>query len=286
MIPKLEFGRTGHQSTRIIFGSWALCKATQTEADKILGLLQEYGINHIDTAPMYGNAEKIIGPWLEKHREAFFIATKSRKRSRQGALDDLKRSLERLRVDYIDLWQMHGLTNPVGWAKAMGPDGTLEAFLEARDEGLVRFLGITGHSTKVPAMHKQSLERFGFDSVLLPYNYLLLKNPRYAAAFTELTKICERHNVSIQTMKAIAHQPTRGQSTNFNTYFYEPLKDQQAIDKTVHWSMGFKKSFLISVGDMQLLPMFLDAATRFMKRPKNSEMDALVDEYSLQQIFP
>jgi predicted aldo/keto reductase-like oxidoreductase len=181
---------------------------------------------------------------------------------------------------------MHGLTNPVGWAKAMGPDGTLEAFLEARDEGLVRFLGVTGHGTKVPAMHKQSLERFGFDSILLPYNYLLMKNPRYAADFTELVKICERHNVSIQTMKAIAHQPIRGQSPNFNTYFYEPLETKQAIGKTVHWSLGFKKSFLISVGDMQLLPKFLDAATRFLKRPIDSVMDALVDEYGMQQIFP
>jgi aryl-alcohol dehydrogenase-like predicted oxidoreductase len=286
MIPKQKFGRTGYQSTRVIFGSWALCKATQTEADKILKLLQDYGINHIDTAPMYGNAEKAIGPWLEKHREDFFIATKSRKRSRQGALDDLKRSLERLRVDYIDLWQMHGLTNPAGWEKAMGPDGTLEAFLEARDEGLVRYLGVTGHGTKVPAMHKQSLERFDFDSVLLPYNYLLMKNPRYAAAFTELVKSCERRSVSIQTMKAIAHRPIRGQSPNFNTYFYEPLVDQPAVDKTIHWSLGLDNSFLISVGDMQQLPKFLDAATRFVKRPVDSEMDSLVEKYGMQQIFP
>ena len=286
LIPKLEFGRTKHHSTRVIFGSWALCKATQTEAEKILGLLQDYGVNHIDTAPMYGDAEKLIGHWLENHREAFFIATKSRKRSRQGALDDLKRSLERLRVDYIDLWQMHGLTNPVGWEKTMGPDGTLEAFLQARDEGLVRFLGVTGHGKTVPVMHKRSLERFDFDTVLLPYNYLLMKNPRYANDFTELVKICKRRNVSIQTMKAIAHRPTRGQSPNFNTYFYEPLEDQQAIDKTVHWSLGFENSFLISVGDMQQLPKFLDAATRYGKRPIDSEMDSLVNEYGMQQIFP
>ncbi|MFW9832106.1 MAG: aldo/keto reductase, partial [Candidatus Thorarchaeota archaeon] len=143
MIPKQKFGRTGHQSTRIIFGAWALNKVTKAEVDSTLGLLQRYGVNHIDTAPMYGNAEKVIGSWLAKYRNDFFIATKTRQRSRQGALDNLKRSLERLRVDYIDLWQMHGLTNPVGWEKAMGPEGALEAFIEARNNGLVRFLGVT-----------------------------------------------------------------------------------------------------------------------------------------------
>ncbi len=286
MIPKQEFGRTGHQSTRVIFGSWALSKATQVEADKVLKLLLEHGINHIDTAPMYGNAEKVIGPWMSKHREDFFIATKSRKRSRQGALDDLKRSLERLRVDNIDLWQMHGLTNPTGWEKAMGPDGTLEAFLEAREKGLVRFLGVTGHGTQVPAMHKQSLDRFGFDSVLLPYNYLLMQNSKYASDFDELVKLCKNQNVGIQTMKAIAHLPSRGPSQRFNTYFYEPLETQEPIDKTVHWSLGFQNSFLISVGDMHLLPKFLDAASRFEKRPSDEEMNDLVDVYNLKQIFP
>ena len=286
MIPKNKFGRTGHKSTRVIFGSWALRKATQSQADRVLKLLQDYGINHIDTAPMYGDAEKLIGSWLAKHRDDFFIATKTRKRFRQGALDDLKRSLERLRVDYIDLWQMHGLTNPEGWKKAMGPDGTLEAFLEARDEGLVRFLGVTGHGNKVPSMHIQSLTRFDFDSVLLPYNYLLMKNPRYLTAFNDLVTMCEKQNIGIQTMKAIAHIPSKGPSKKFNTYFYEPLEHQGAIDKAVHWSYGFQNSFLISVGDMQLLPKFLDAISRFESRPSNEEMDALVTEHKLLQIFP
>ena len=159
MIHKQPFGRTGHDSTRIIFGSYALSNATQAEADRILELLLEYGVNHIDTAAMYGNAEKRIGPWMEKHRDDFFIGTKSRRRSYEGAWKDLQRSLNRLQVDSIDLWQMHGLTNPVSWEKVMGPGGALEAFLEARDEGMVRFLGVTGHGNKVPAMHKQKTHR-------------------------------------------------------------------------------------------------------------------------------
>jgi len=286
MILRNQFGRTGHASTRIIFGAYALSKATQAEADRILYMLLECGVNHIDTAPMYGNAEKVIGPWLGKHRNDFFVATKTRRRSRLGALDDLKRSLERLRVDYVDLWQMHGLTNPAGWEKVMGPEGALEAFIEARDKGLVRFLGVTGHGSKVPAMHKRSLERFNFDTVLLPYNYLLMQNPRYAADFNELVGLCRKRNVAVQTIKSIARRPWGSRPKTYNTYFYEPLETQDAIDKSVHWSLGFLDSFLITAGDMQLLPKMLDAANRFEKRPSDIEMSAIVEEFDIQPIFP
>lgn len=285
MILRNQFGRTGHASTRIIFGAYALSKATQAEADRILDMLLECGVNHIDTAPMYGNAEKCIGSWMEQHRDDFFLATKSRKRTYKGAWKDLQRSLSRLRVDYIDLWQLHGLTNPAGWEKVMGPEGALEAFIEARDKGLVRFLGVTGHGNKVPAMHKRSLERFDFDTVLLPYNYLLMQNPRYAADFNELVGLCRKRNVAVQTMKSIARWPCGGRSKTYNTYFYEPLETQDAIDKSVHWSLGFPDSFLATVGDMQLLPKMLDAAYRFEKRPSDREMSAMVDEFDIQQIF-
>jgi predicted aldo/keto reductase-like oxidoreductase len=285
MIPRQEFGRTGHKSTRVVFGSWALCKATQAEADRALALLQKYGVNHIDTAPMYGNAEKLIGPWLTRHRDDFFIATKTRSRSRQQALDNLKRSLERLHVDYIDLWQMHGLTSSSGWEEAMGPEGTLEAFIEAREKGLVRFLGVTGHTNEAPTMHRRSLERFGFDSVMLSYNYLLMQNPRYAADFNELMGLCRERNVAVQTIKSVARRPWWNRPKTYNTYFYEPLDTQDSIDKAVHWALGFPDSFVITAGDLQILPKVLDAANRFEKRPSDEEMKAMVDEFDMNQIF-
>ncbi|MCG3222689.1 MAG: aldo/keto reductase, partial [Candidatus Heimdallarchaeota archaeon] len=207
MIPKNQFGSTGHVSSRIIFGGYALSKATQEEADLILNLLLENGVNHIDTALGYGNSEMCIGPWMEKHRDDFFLATKTRHRSYNGAWEDLQRSLKQLKVDSIDLWQMHGLTNPVGWEKAMGSEGALTAFIEARDKGLVKFLGVTGHGSKVPAMHKRSLERFDFDTVLLPYNYLMMQNTRYAADFSALIELCHERNVAVQTIKSIARRP-------------------------------------------------------------------------------
>jgi predicted aldo/keto reductase-like oxidoreductase len=180
---------------------------------------------------------------------------------------------------------MHGLTNPAAWEKAMGPGGALEAFVEARDKGLVRFLGVTGHGGKVPAMHKRSLERFYFDSVLLPYNYSLMQNPQYAADFNALVGLCHQRNVAIQTIKSIARRPWGRRPKTHNTYFYEPLETQDAIDKTVHWALGFPDSFLVTAGDARLLPKVLDAANRFEKRPSDREMRAIVDEFDIQPIF-
>ena len=285
MIPKQPFGRTGHTSTRVIFGAYALSKATQEQADNILEILLEYGVNHIDTAPIYGNAEKRIGLWMEQYRQHFFLSTKSRKRTYEGAWQDLQRSLERLRVDAVDLWQLHGLTNPVGWENALGPGGALEAFIEAREQGLVRFLGITGHGSKVPGMHKRSLERFDFDTVMLPYNFGLMQNSRYEADCNELLGLCRIRNVAVQTIKSIARCPWGKHSKTYNTYFYEPLETQAAIDNSVQWVMGLTESFLITAGDMQLLPKILEAANRFESRPPEDEMNAMMAEYSIQPIF-
>lgn len=284
MIGKQEFGRTGHYSSRVIFGAYALSDATQTQADDTLDLLQEYGVNHIDVAAGYGKAEERIGPWLQEHREDFFIATKTQSRSRDGAMRDLQRSLNRLHVDHIDLWQMHGLTNPVGWEKAMGPEGALEAFIEARDEGLVRFLGVTGHGDKVPAMHRLSLERFEFHSVLLPYSYVMMQKPRYSADFQALIGLCRERGIAVQTIKSVVRRPWGPRPRTHNTYFYEPLVNQRAIDLSVCWALGLPGVFVITAGDLQVLPKVLDAADRFEKRPSDTEMSALVDEFSMRAI--
>jgi aryl-alcohol dehydrogenase-like predicted oxidoreductase len=285
MIPKLPFGRTRHSSTRIIFGSYALSQATQLEADSVFELLLKYGINHIDSAPMYGNAEKCIGSWMKNHRERFFIATKTQSRSYEGAWKNLQHSLEEMRIEYIDLWQMHGLSNPQGWAKAMGPGGAVEAFIKAREKGLVKYLGVTGHGNTIPAMHKMSLERFDFDSVLLPYNYNQMQDSRYAASFNELIEICRERNVAVQTIKSIARRPWKDQTKLFNTYFYEPLVDLDAIEKSVHWALGLRDSFVITAGDIQLLPKMLQAAYRYEKPPSDAEMKKLIDKYDVHPIF-
>ena len=174
---KMAFGRTGHESTRVIFGAASLWGMRQEKADRVLDLLLEYGVNHIDTAASYGEAELRVGAWMPRHRERFFLATKTGERSAAGAREGLQRSLERLRVDRVDLIQLHNLVEEDEWATALGPGGALEALVEARDQGLVRFIGVTGHGTPVAAMHLRSLERFPFDSVLLPYNFTMMQEP-------------------------------------------------------------------------------------------------------------
>jgi hypothetical protein len=245
-----------------------LSSATQAEAEDILELLLKYGVNHIDTAPAYGKAEELIGPWMDDYRDDFFLATKSRSRSFEGAWKDLQRSLSRLRVE-----------------KVMTSGGALEAFIKARDEGLVRYLGITGHGDKVPEMHKQSLERFDFDTILLPYNYLQMQKSRYASNFNELIEICQKRNIAIQTIKSVVRRPWGTRSKTHNTYFYEPLTTQEAIDKAVHWSLGLPNNFLITAGDTQILPMILDANARFEKPPSEIEMTNLVNEFDMQPII-
>jgi aryl-alcohol dehydrogenase-like predicted oxidoreductase len=285
MITRQLFGRTGHASSQIIFGAWALSNATQAEAEQILGILLEYGVNHIDAARMYGNAEELIGSWMKKHRDDFFVATKSRSRTYEGAWKDLRRSLDRLKVDHIDLWQLHGLTNQMGWEKVMGSGGALEAFIEARDKGLVRYLGVTGHGNKVAAMHLQSLERFDFDSVMLPYNYCQMQIASFAADFNKLIGLCRERNVAVQTFQSIAWRPIGKRPRKYNTYFYEPLESGAAIEKSVHWAMGLQGSFVITAGDMQFVLPMLQSAERFERRPSDEEMNLLMNEYGIQQIF-
>ncbi len=283
-IETLAFGRTGHESTRTLFGAAALGRVSQKEADQTLEVLLEYGINHIDTAASYGDSELRIGPWMEKHRDKFFLATKSGERTYKGAWEELQNSLKRLRVDHVDLWQMHALMDPEEWEVAMGPDGALKAFVEAREKGLARFLGVTGHGMDIAAMHQRSLKRFDFDAVLLPYNFPLLQDEQYAAEFKALVSTCKNRNVAVQTIKSLARRPWGDQEKTRATW-YQPFETQEAIDKAVHWVLGMPGIFLNTVGDIHVLPKVLDAASRYESRPTVEEMEELVAEYDMEPLF-
>lgn len=284
MIPKKLFGRTGHESTRLLFGGAALAAVTQAEADATLDLLLKYGINHIDTAASYGEAEKRIGPWMKHYRDRFFLATKTEERTRQAARQSLLSSLEYLQTDHIDLFQIHNLSTQEEWEIALGSGGALEAFVEAREGGLVRFIGVTGHGTEIARLHKSALERFDFDSVLLPYNYPMMQNPKYAADAMELFKVCAERNVAIQTIKSITRSPW-GDHPQTRSTWYHPLEDQADIDLAVHWVLGEPAVFLNSVADIHLLPRVLDAAQRFERRPAEDEMKHLAAKASMAPLF-
>jgi aryl-alcohol dehydrogenase-like predicted oxidoreductase len=284
MITKRPFGRTGHLSTVTLFGAAALSRATQAEADRVLDLLLEYGVNHIDTAARYGDAELRIGPWMARHRQHFFLATKTGKRLYQDARDEMHRSLERLRVDAVDLIQLHALFHPDDWDLALGPGGALEAAIEARDQGLVRFIGVTGHGWTIAAMHKRSLARFDFDSVLLPYNYVMHQNERYREDFDAVVRLCEERQVAVQTIKALARGPWATTNKTRNTW-YEPLEEQADIDRAVHWVIGRAPLFLNTPGDIHLLPKVLDAASRYAIRPDEHDMLAMQEKQRLTPLF-
>lgn len=284
MIPKHVFGPTGHTSTRTIFGAAALGQVTQAEADQTMELFSQYGLNHIDVAASYGEAELRLAPWLRQHRKEVFLATKTGERTYAGAHDEIRRSLERLQIDQIDLIQLHNLVNPEEWETALGPGGALEACVQARDEGLVRFIGVTGHGVEVATRHKASLERFDFDSVLLPYSYVMMQNPEYAADFEALVALCQTRNVAVQTIKAVTRAPW-GDKTQTRATWYEPLEDQVDIDTTVHWVLGRDGFFLNTVGDVHLLPKVLDAASRFDTRPAEAQMQAVVEKQQMSPLF-
>jgi len=284
MINKQPFGRTGHTSTRAIFGAAALGQVTQAEADRTLEVLLEYGINHIDTAASYGDSELRIGPWMARHRQDFFLATKTQERTYQDAKDEFHRSLERLRVDYVDMLQLHLLVDPDEWETAMGPGGALEALIEAREQGLTRFLGVTGHGVTIAAMHQRSLERFSFDAVLLPYSYVMMQNARYAADFEALMALCQTRGVAVQTIKSLVRRPWDQRPETAPTW-YEPLREQAEIDRAVHWVLGRPGIFLNTLADINLLPKVLDAASRFEKRPSDAEMAAQVQRLELAPLF-
>lgn len=284
MIAKHPFGSTGHQSSRVLFGAAALGGMKQQKADPILDLLLEYDINHIDTAASYGDSELRIGPWMREHRKHFFLATKTGDRTYEEARASVHRSLERLKVDQIDLIQMHNLVEEAEWETAFGPRGALEALIEARAQGLVRFIGVTGHGSQVAAMHRRSLERFAFDSVLFPYNFTMLGIDQYAADAEALIKLCNERGVATQTIKSAARR--RWQNDNERKFsWYEPLRERDALRRAVHFVLSRPGLFLNSSSDATILREILEAAAQPTIAPAREDMEADVAHYAMEPLF-
>ena len=284
MIPVQPFGRTGHDSTRLLFGAAAIGNVSQEEADQTMELIREHGINHIDTAASYGDAELRLGPWMETHRDEFFLATKTGERTSTEAYNEIQRSLERLRTDQIDLIQLHNLVDEGEWRTVFAAGGALEGVVEAKEDGLVRFIGVTGHGVTVAAQHLRSLQEYPFDSVLLPYNFAMSRNAVYMADFEALIAVCADRGVAVQTIKSITRGPWGDQTPTANTW-YEPLTDQDAIDTAVSWVLGREGGFLNTVGDIHVLPKVIDAAERFTQRPNDDQMRDLEATFGLEPLF-
>lgn len=284
-IERRMFGRTGHESSAVIFGAAALARADEGTADRVLELLLRHGVNHIDTAARYGESELRVGRWMDQHRDRFFLATKTGERDYAGARDGIARSLERLRTDRIDMIQLHALVHPDEWERALGPGGALEACIEARAAGKVRFIGVTGHGWTVAAMHRRSLARFDFDSILMPWNWVAARHPTYAADFERTAALAAERNVAIQTIKGIARGPWAAGATRDRTTWYQPLEGMDDIRPSVHWVLSRPGVFLCSAGDIGLLPLVLEAASEEIRRPDDTAMAALAERTGLVSIF-
>ena len=285
MLHTQPFGLTGHDSSALIFGAFAVGSCDQEKADFLLAKLLEHGINHIDTARSYGESELRIGPWMAAHRDDFFLATKTGQRTYEGAKREIHESLERLQVSHLDLIQLHNLVDPVEWQTAINDGGALQAVMEAKAEGKARFIGVTGHGLSVARLHLQSLEAFPFDAVLLPWNYVLSKEEQYSQDFKRLWSVCEERGIAVQTIKGLTRRPWGDLNKNRTTW-YQPFEEQADIDAAVSWILGQPNLFLNSAGDPDLLSAVLDAASRFTTKPDESVMESVMREREMATIFP
>jgi len=261
-LEKRRFGCTDHMSTVAILGTAAFWEVAQAEADVVMEQVIEAGVNHIDVAPSYGLAEERVGPWLARERERFFLGCKTLERTREGAAAELRCSLERLRVDSFDLYQLHAVNNVEELDQVTGPGGALEAILEAREQGLTRFIGITGHGLDAPAVFLEALHRFAFDSVLFPLNFALYANPTYRRNAEELLRQCRARDVGLMIIKAIAKGPWGDRPKTYDTW-YEPFDDVSHIQQAVNFALSQDVTGLCTVGDTTLLPLFLESCEHF-----------------------
>lgn len=289
MIPQAPFGRTGHRSTRVIFGAAALGAMSQERADATMAQVDSWGINHIDTAASYGDSEPRLAPWLARHRDRVFLATKTGERDGDGARSSLERSLERMGVDHVDLVQLHNLVEPDDLTTVFATGGAVEALAAARDEGLVSHIGVTGHGLRIARAHLTSLERFDFASVLFPVNFVLMEQPGYRADVEELLEVCADRGVAVQTIKSVARGRWSPEvSRRFS--WYEPLTDPEAIARAVRYVLAVPSMFLNTTSDARLLEHVVAGAWvadrgATVEAPAPDELRSDVETYGITALF-
>jgi len=269
-----RFGRSGHMSTVAVFGAAALSQVTQAEADAAMEQVIVAGVNHIDVAPSYGIAEERLGPWMPRERDRFFLGCKTMERTKAGAAAEMRRSLERLQVESFDLYQIHAITSFEELDSVTRPGGALEAILEARQAGLTRYIGITGHGVNTPAIFLEALRRFDFDSVLFPINFVQYANPVFRQNAEELLRQCDARDVGTMIIKSITSGPWGERTKAYNTW-YLPFDDLEHIQQAVNFVLSRPVTGLCTAGDIRLLPLVLQACENYTPMAV-AEQEALI----------
>jgi len=277
-----RLGKTEHMSSVLTFGSAALWKVSQAEADAAIEMATGHGVNHFDVAPSYGQAEMRLGPWMEKHHKEAFLACKTNERSKTGAWESLKRSLDTLKVDYFDLYQFHGVSDLETLNVILGPMGALEAVLEAKEQGLVRHIGITGHR---PFVQVEALNRFDFDSVLFPCNRVLAAHRNDYTDFSLLLETCRQKDVGTIGIKAVAKRPWET-TMHMHRTWYEPFDEQTDIDKSLWFALSQGITTAAMPSELNLWPLVIDAAERFRALDAGEQEEVVSEVMQYKPIFP
>ncbi len=259
-----RFGRTGNMSTLAIFGAAAFWEISQADADKVMEQVIEAGINHIDIAPSYGQAEERVGPWMPRERQRFFLGCKTMERTKHGAWDEMQRSLKRLQTETFDLYQCHAITTMEELDSITMKGGALDALVEARREGLIKFIGITGHGVDAPKIYLEALRRFDFDSVLFPLNFVQMANPEFRKNADDLVAACKAKDVGTMVIKTITKGPWGERQHTANTW-YEPFDQMDEIQKAVNFALSYDVTGLCTAGDTRILPLVIKACQNFKK---------------------
>lgn len=287
VMERRRLGRTEHLSTVVIFGGASLWKISQRDADRTIKTILDYGVNHIDVAPQYGAAEVRIGPWMKKIRKEVFLGCKTLERTRKGAFRDLHRSLKRLKVDYFDLYQLHGVNKMSEIREALGPNGAMEAIIKARDDGLLRFIGITGHDI---SLQIEALGQFDFDTAMFPLNFIMYSKDKYRIDYSTLIGILKEKDIGVITIKAIAkgNWEPRLQELPFDkrpySTWYEPFSDQRMIDESLRFVLSQDISCTVIAGDIKLIPIILDSAEQYKPMSEAKQTKLLKSAQEFRQL--
>jgi aryl-alcohol dehydrogenase-like predicted oxidoreductase len=284
MLQTRRFGRTEHLSTVAIFGGAAFWEISQVQADRVMELVIASGVNHIDVAPSYGQAEERIGPWMPRERGRFFLGCKTAERTRVGAWSELRQSLKRLQTESFDLYQLHAVTSFEELDAVTQPGGALEALIEARQAGLTRYIGITGHGVNAPAIYLEALQRFDFDSVIFPLNFVQAGNADYYRDSEELIRQCRAKNVGLMVIKSIAQGPW-GEKEKTATTWYEPFPEMDQIQRAVNFVLSHDVTGLCTAGDIRLLPLVLKACENYVPMSAEEKAKAIEFGRSFQPLF-
>ena len=257
---KRRLGRLEHQSSVLIYGAAALGDVSQDVADRSIQEALDGGINHVDVAADYGDAELRLGPWMPEIRDRIFLATKTGCRDHESAWREINRSLERMRTDRVDLLQLHAIGDLDELDLATGPGGALEAAIRAQEAGLVGAVGITGHGHQAPATHLEALRRHPFATVLTPLNPVLWRDEAYRADYEALVAEVRRQDVGLMTIKAVSRRNWPAGGDHSYATWYEPHDQQDRITAAVSWVLAREEvTGIPTAGDVRLLGMLLKA---------------------------